>query len=146
MKKKKLLFWGIIVAAVVLVLNVMEHLFRGFNRFSGGRGNFGHGPGRMETGTMQPQGGMGRHQMMMNGTFQGHGGGFHWVGTLVFLMILIAALVVLFKWLRKKTKTGSMQQFIDTALVGSTVPVTNQNANILDQWEKNVTNQQKEDV
>jgi hypothetical protein len=31
-----------------------------------------------------------------------------------------------------------MQQFIDTSLAGSQNPVTNQNANILDQWEKNL--------
>jgi hypothetical protein len=40
--------------------------------------------------------------------------------------------VLLVRWLRKKAKTSSKQQFIDTPLVGSHTHLINQNASILD--------------
>lgn len=63
-----------------------------------------------------------------------HGGGFPWL----FLIIGLAVLVLLVRWLRKKSKASSMQQFINTSVVNSHIPVTNQNASVLDQWEKNI--------
>ncbi|TWE01131.1 hypothetical protein FB550_106188 [Neobacillus bataviensis] len=63
-------------------------------------------------------------------------GAHHCGGPWAFLIIGLAVLVLLVRWLRKKSKATSMQQFIDISLVGSQIPVTNQNANILDQWEK----------
>ncbi len=76
--------------------------------------------------------GFASHQMM-NGAYQ-HGGGFPWL----FLIIGIVAVVLLVKWLRNKSKAASMQRFIDTSLVSSHIPVANQNANLLDQWEKSL--------
>jgi hypothetical protein len=132
-KVKKGIFWGAIVAATVLVINVLHFLLGGERGREGG-----HGHGRMgEKGEMARQGGMEQrggfdHHQMMNGGH--HEGGFPWL----FVIIGLAALVLLVRWLRKRSKSSSMQQFIDTSLVGSHIPVTNQNASILDQWEKNL--------
>jgi hypothetical protein len=123
-KVKKGIFWGVIIASTVLVINVLHLSFGGSGAFA--RGPHGHGPGGMGRG-----GGFSGHQVM-NGAHQG--GGFPWL----FLLIGLAVLVLVVRWLRKKSKATSMQQFIDTSLVGSHIPVTNQNANVLDQWEKNI--------
>ena len=124
-KAKKGIFWGVIIASTVLVINALYFLLGGGSAFARGpRG--GHGPGGMGQ-----QAGF-NHHPMMNGAH--HGGGFPWL----FLIIGLAVLVLLIRWLRKKSKASSMQQFIDTSLAGSHIPVTNQNANILDQWEKNI--------
>ncbi|ULT56603.1 hypothetical protein L1999_26800 [Neobacillus drentensis] len=121
-KVEKGIFWGVIVASTVMVINVLHFLL-------GGRSAFARGPGGH--GEMGGRGGFAGHQMM-NGPH--HGGGFPWL----FLIIGLAVLVLLVRWLRKKSKTSSMQQFIDTSLAGSHIPVTNQNAAILDQWEKTI--------
>ena len=124
-KAKKGIFWGVIIASTVLVINVIHFLLGGGISFARGpRG--GHGPGGMGHG-----GGFGGHQIMYGAH---HGGGFPWA----LLIIGLAVLVLLVRWLRKKSINSSMQQFIDTSLVGSHIPVTNQNANILDQWEKTI--------
>ncbi|MEH7549171.1 MULTISPECIES: hypothetical protein [Bacillaceae] len=125
-KAKKGIFWGVIIASTVLVINVLHFLLGGSSAFVARGPHGGHGLGGMGHG-----GGFGGHQMM-NGAH--HGGGFPWL----FLIIGLAVLVLLVRWLRKKSKASSMQQFIDTSLVGSHIPVTNQNANILDQWEKTI--------
>ncbi|MEH7158920.1 hypothetical protein [Neobacillus drentensis] len=122
-KVKKGIFWSVIITSTVLVINLLHLLVGGSSAFA--RGPEGHGRGGMGHG-----GGFGGHQMM-NGAH--HDGGFPWL----FLIIGLAALVLLVRWLRNKSKASSMNQFIDTSLVGSHVPVTNQNASILDQWEKN---------
>ncbi|PLS04237.1 hypothetical protein [Neobacillus cucumis] len=124
-KVRKGIFWGVLIASTVLVINVLHFLLGGSSAFARGP-HGGHGPGGMGM-----QGGFG-HQQMMNGA--PHGGGFPWA----FLIIGLAVLVLLVRWLKKKSKASSMQQFIDTSLVGSHIPVTNQNASILDQWEKNI--------
>ncbi|WP_144556065.1 hypothetical protein [Bacillus sp. X1(2014)] len=123
---KKGIFWGVIVASTVLAINILHFLLGGSSAFA--RGPHGHGAG-----------GMGHHggfggggQEMMHGAH--HGGGFQWL----FLIIGLAALVLLVKWLRKKSKASSMQQFINTSVAGSQIPITNQNASVLDQWEKNL--------
>jgi hypothetical protein len=43
------------------------------------------------------------------------------------------------KWVRRKAKNSAMQQLIDTPVAGSHIPIVNQNASMLDQWEKNIT-------
>ena len=134
-KVKKGIFWGAIVAATILVINVLHFLLGGDRGREGGHGRGGIGMmqqgGMAQQGRMGQRGGFGHHQMM-NGVH--HGGGFPWL----FVIIGLAALVLLVRWLRKRSKSSSMQQFIDTSLVGSHIPVTNQNASILDQWEKNL--------
>ena len=144
-KAKKVIFWGVIVATTVLVINVLHFLLGGDRDREGGHGRGGvsqqggmaQQSGMAQQNGMSQQGGMGQrggfdHHQMMNGAH--HEGGFPWL----FLIIGLAILVLLVRWLRKKSKSSSMQQFIDTSLVGSHIPVTNQNANILDQWEKNL--------
>ncbi|WP_223594465.1 hypothetical protein [Neobacillus bataviensis] len=125
MKKNKVVFWGIIIAASVLVINVLHFLLGGHSAFA--RGPHGQGHGGMGT-----RGGGFGHNQFMNGPH--HEGGFPWLA----LIIGLAVLVLLVRWLRKKAKTSSMKQFIDTSIVGSHTPVMNQNAAILDQWEKNI--------
>jgi hypothetical protein len=119
-KIKKGIFWGVIVSSMVLVINVLHFLLGGSSAFA--RGPHGQGTSGMGRG-----GGSGGHQMM-------HNGGFPWL----FLIIGLAVLVLLVRWLRKKSKSSSVQQFINTSVVGSQLPVTNQNASALDQWEKNL--------
>ncbi|MBT2727288.1 hypothetical protein J7E63_10100 [Bacillus sp. ISL-75] len=134
-KVKKGIFWGVGIAAMILVVNVLHYLFGGHSHSSYANGPHGHGPG--PGGAMGQQGGFGSHQVM-NGPH--HGGGFPWLG----LLIGLAVLVLLVRWFRKKAKASSMKQFINTP-VGSHIPVINQNASILDTWEKNLTNK-KENV
>jgi hypothetical protein len=124
-KVKKGIFWGVIIASTVLVINVLHFLLGGGSAFA--RGPHGHGPGGMEH-----RDGFGGGHQMMNGA--NHDGGFPWL----FLIIGLAALVLLVRWLRKKSKASSMQQFINTSVVGSQIPVSTQNASVLDQWEKNL--------
>jgi uncharacterized membrane protein len=136
MKVKKGVFWGVMIAAMVLAVNALHYLIGGASVMAHGpgRGGMGHGRGGMGGG-MRPEGGFG-HQMMSG---PHHGGGFHWIGTLITLAIIIAVVVFLVKWLKKKSKAASMQQFIDTSLMSSHTPLTNSNANLLDQWEKSIT-------
>jgi hypothetical protein len=124
-KVKKGIFWGAIVASTVVVINVLHFLLGGNSAFA--RGPHGHGHGELGQ-----RGGFGGGHQMMNGAH--HDGGFPWL----FLIIGLAVLFLLVRWLRKKSKASSMQQFINTSVVGSHIPVTNQNASVLDQWEKNL--------
>ncbi|TSI07386.1 hypothetical protein [Lysinibacillus sp. BW-2-10] len=70
--------------------------------------------------------------------------GFPWFETFVVLIIGVIVLVFLMKWLNKKTKDSSMEQFIHTSLDTSYGPMKNQNEDILDQWEKTINNKEKE--
>lgn len=124
-KFKKGIFWGAIAASTLLVVKVFHFLLGGGREF--GHGHLGRGPGGMG----QQGGGFGQ-QAFMNGPH--HGGGFPWL----FLIIGIIAVVLLVKWLRKKSSTTSMSSFIDATIDQSHIPVSNQNARMLDQWEKNV--------
>ena len=130
-KSKKTIFWGAIITPIVLGV---YFLLGGYSALAAGP--HGHGPERMG-----PRGGFGGGHMM-NGT---HHGGFSWIGLLIFLIIGIAILVFLVKWLRKKSKASSMQQLIDTSLMSSHKPMINQNVSILDQWERNITNKKEND-
>ena len=124
-KVKKGIFWGVIVASTVLVFNVLHFFLGGHRDFARGQKGYGHGE-------MGQRGGFGGGHGMMNGAH--HNGGFPWL----FLIIGLAVLVLLVKWLRKKSKASSVQQFINTSVIGSHIPVINPNASILDQWEKNL--------
>lgn len=129
MKKKKVIFWGVITVSVIFVFNIIHG-------FLGG----GHGRGRAGMGQaagLGPQGGFGGHHQFMGGSH--FGGGFPWLAVLIGLGIL----VLLVRWFRKKSKTSAMNEFLDTAFVSSQKPIMNQNATILDQWEKNVTNKKE---
>lgn len=128
-KLKKSIFWGAWITPLVLGV---YFLFGGYSALAAGP--HGHGPGGMG-----PRGGFGGHQVM-NGA---HHGGFSWLGFLLFLIIGIAIAVLLVKWLRKKSKATSMQQFIDTSIMSSPKPINNQNTSILDQWEKNLVNKKE---
>jgi hypothetical protein len=134
-RAKKGVFWGIMIAAVILVFNLLHHLFGNTSDYAGR--HQGRGPGGMGMGT---RGGFGPHQMM-NGPH--HGGGFSWLGFLLFLIIAAAIIVLLVKWLRRKAKSATLHEFIDTPLVSSPIPVNNHNAEILDQWEKNLVNKKE---
>jgi hypothetical protein len=123
-KLKKSIFWGALITPMVLGV---YFLFGGYSALAAGP----HGHGR---GGMGQRGGFGGHQVM-NGA---HHGGFSWFAFLLILVIGIAIAVLLVKWLRKKSKASSMQQFIDTSIITSPKPMMNQDTNILDQWEKNL--------
>ena len=120
-KVKKSIFWGGIIASMVLIMN----LFGGLNALADGPR--GHGEGGMV------HSGQGGNHMMGH-----HHSEFSWFWFLLLLIIGIAVLVLLLKWLRRKSKSSAMQQFIDTSLISSQKPLTNQSANVLDQWEKNI--------
>ncbi|MDQ0199183.1 hypothetical protein [Neobacillus ginsengisoli] len=127
------IFWGAIVAAIIVGINFFRHLLGGHRDFYGGPNGFrSEGWGR--------RGGF-RQQQFMNGPH--HGGDFHLFGPLLFLIIGLAVLVLLVRWLRRKAKASSMERFIETPLMSSHTPVINHNARILDQWEKNLTNEKE---
>lgn len=116
---RKAIFWGGMITLIIL----------GFNLLIGGHQiRYGHVP---------PRGGFGGHHFMYG---PHHGGGFSWLGFLIFLLIIITSLVLFAKWLKRRAKKSSMQQFIDTSLASSYKPIMNQNDSILDQWEKNLKN------
>lgn len=128
------IFWGAIIASIVIVINFFRHLL------GGGRRHFGGDQNGFRSEGWGRQGGFRAHQFM-NGPH--HGGEFHLFGFLLFLIIGLAVLVLIVRWLRRKAKTSSMQQFIETPLASSHIPVINQNATILDQWEKNIANKKE---
>lgn len=130
---KKGIFWGAMVTVVILVINVLHFLLGGHGTHGDGPHGHEHGPRGMDMGQ---RGGFDPHQVM-NGPH--HEGGFPWI----VLFIGLAVLVLLVRWLRKKAKTSSMKQFIDTSLVGSHTQVINQNANILYQWKKNLADKKE---
>lgn len=125
---KLAVLWGVIITSVLLVINFALHLLGGFQRNVVVHNGF-HPEGRGH------RGGMGQHQFM-NGPH--HGGYFSWFGLLLFLVIGLAALVLIVRWVRRKAKTSAMQQFIETPVAGTHIPVIHQNASMLDQWEKNI--------
>jgi uncharacterized membrane protein len=90
---------------------------------------------------MRSQGGFGHHVFMYG---PHHGGGFHVFGFLLFLIIAAVIVVLAMKWLRKKAKSSSMQQLIDTPFVSSHTPVSTMNGSILDQWEKSIKENEKD--
>ena len=73
-----------------------------------------------------------------------HHTGFPWLGTTLLLIIGIIAIVFFMKWLNKKTKDSSMDQFIHTSFESSHRPMKMQSEDILDHWEKTVKDKEKE--
>lgn len=134
-KIKKGIFWGGMIASMILILNVAHYLVGGASALAAG--HHGHGPRGMghHGAGFVPQQMMGAHH---------HGMGFSWLWFLFFLILGITAIVLVVKMLRKKSKAASMQQFIDTNLVSSHTSLMNQNANLLDQWEKNLNKKENE--
>ena len=129
-KVKLAIFWGVVVTSVVLGINIVLHLLGGLHSKPVAIVNGFRPEGRRH------HGGMGHHQFM-NGPH--HGGDFSWLGLLAFLIIGLAVLVLIVRWIRKKAKKPAMQQFIETPVTGSHIPVINHNASLLDKWEKNIT-------
>ncbi|NRD76758.1 hypothetical protein HPT25_04535 [Bacillus sp. BRMEA1] len=140
-KVKLGIFWGAIIAGVVVVINGLRHLL------GGGRGQF---DGRGQSGDFAQQGwspkgdGFGHHRFMHGAGFH-HGGEFHILGFLLFLIMAAVAAVLLFRWLRRKAKSSTTKPFIDTSLMSSHTPVISQNATILDQWEKEILNKKEKE-
>lgn len=136
MKKTRMklaILWGVIITAVIVVINGLHHLFEGGERES--RMN-GFRQGRWEgAGHFANQGGMGHRQFMYG---PHHGGEFHWLGLLLFLIIGLAVLVLLVKWLRRRANSSTMSRFVESPMVDSYTPVINHDSHILDEWEKNV--------
>lgn len=148
-KVKKGIFWGGIVASIILVMNVFHNLFGGLNALAAGP--HGHGPRGLDRHSgfgqqndiglqsgFAPHHGFGPQHMMGP-----HHSGFSWIWFLFFLILGIVVLVLVVKWLRRKSKASAMQQFIDTSLLNSHRPLANQNGNVLDQWEKNLINKKE---
>lgn len=133
MKSKMIkgIFWGGIIASLILAMNVFHFLFGCLNVLAAGPHGHGHRG-------MGPHGGFESNPMM---GYQHNG--FSWIGSLLVLILVIAALVLIVKWLRRNSKEAAMQQFIDTSLSSSYRPVSNQNGNILDQWEKSLINKKE---
>jgi H+/Cl- antiporter ClcA len=126
---KLAILWGVMITAALVVINFILHLAGGYQTnvvFQNGFRPEGRGH----------HGGRGPHPFM-NGPH--HGGEFSWFGLLLFLIIGLAILVLIVRWVRKKAKNSAMQQFMVTTVVGSHIPIVNQNASMLDQWEKNIT-------
>jgi H+/Cl- antiporter ClcA len=126
---KLAVIWGVIITSALVVINFFLHLLGG------------HQTNEVFRNGLRPEGrghhgGRGPHPFM-NGHH--HGVEFSWLGLLLFLIIGLTLLVLIVKWVRRKAKNSAMQQFIDTPVTGSHIPVINQNASMLDQWEKNIT-------
>jgi H+/Cl- antiporter ClcA len=127
-KVKLAIFFGVVITSILLMVNLFLHLFtnqpqqvvvtKGFH--PGGRGHHG---------------GFEAHMVMRASH---HGGDFSWMSLLLFLIIGLAVVVLLVKWLSNKSKKSSMQRLIETPVTGSYTTVINRNAQVLDQWEKNL--------
>ncbi|MDN4494335.1 hypothetical protein [Ureibacillus aquaedulcis] len=128
------------LSQLVLRGGIITSLILGVSLILGGyrasaAGMHGHGPGGMPT--MREFGG---HHVM----FGPQHAGFPWLGLLVFFIIGIAVAVLLVKWLKNKSKTPSMEHFIQTTLASPYKSMNSQNEHILDQWEKELN--KKENV
>lgn len=125
-KVKLAIFFGVVITSILLMVNFFFHLFVNqpqqvvVTRHPGGRGQHG---------------GFEAHAIMRA---PHHGGDFSWMGLLLFLVIGLAVVVLLVKWLSNKSKKSSMQRLIETPVTGSYTTVINRNAQVLDQWEKNL--------
>jgi hypothetical protein len=129
-KMKRGIFWGGLIALVAFIINGLHHTFGGQRSF--GNAPHGHGPGRM----MGQQGGLGNRGGFAPHQFSHHGGDFHWLGILFFLVIAVAFLFMLVRWLRRKANSSSMVH--STTALELPTPVVNPNGTILDQWEKDL--------
>jgi len=127
-KFKLAIIWGAIAASLLVVFNFFLHLAGGpQSKIAAFREVRPEGRGH--------HGGFGHQPFMTNSH---HGGDFSWLAFLLILLLGLAIVVLFVRWLRKKAKASSMQQFIETPVTGSHIPVINQNARLLDNWEKNI--------
>jgi hypothetical protein len=134
------IFWGAIAAFIIVGISIVRHLFEPNRQFSDGANGFRSGGMMGRGGMMNRQGSFGRHEFMYG---HHHGGEFHIFGVLLFLIIAAAIVILVMRWLRRKAKSSSMQQLIDTPFVSSHTPVSTMNGNILDQWEKSLMNKKE---
>lgn len=132
-KVKLAIIWGAVITIVLLAANAVLHLFANRQNYVVVTNGF-HPRGRGHHGGFGPHPGMNIHH---------YGEDFSWMGLLLFLMIGLAVLVLLVRWLRKKSKTSAMQQLIETPLAGSHTKVMTSNAMLLDRWEKNLRNKKE---
>lgn len=71
--------------------------------------------------------------------------GLSWPWFLLLLILGITALVFLVRWVRRKSKANHVQQFIDTSLSTTHHSIPNQAAIVLDRWETNYNQKEKND-
>ncbi|MDQ0231821.1 hypothetical protein [Metabacillus malikii] len=131
MKWKKTFMWGGLLTTMVFGIYFLLGA-----KPSLAMGPHGHGPRGI-----QPHRGFDGH----HGIVPHVGSGFSWLGSILLLAIIITVIVLVAKWLRKKSQASAMQQFIDTSMMSSHKPVYNQNASMIDQWEKNLRNNKEND-
>lgn len=132
-KVKKGMFWTGMIAVMMVVINVFHHLFGALNVLASGPHGHGGPKGMGPHGSFSPLGGSASHHMI---GYQQQG--FSWLWFLLIASLVVAVIVVVMKWLRKKLKDAAMQQFIHTSIMNSHRPMPNQNTNVLDQWEKSL--------
>lgn len=125
---------SVLRGGMIISLIVGVFLLIGGNSASAA-GMHGHGPGGMV-----PARDFGGHHVL----YGPQHGGFPWLALLVFFIIAITVVILLMKWLKKKAKATSMEQFIQTTLASSYRPMKSQKECILDQWEKEIN--KKENV
>jgi fructose-specific phosphotransferase system IIC component len=121
---KLVVFWGAIITAIFVAINVLRHLLGGEHR------DFVKGARSEAWGR---HGDFGHHQMMYG--FHHHEE-FHWFALLLFLLIGLAVVILFVKWLRRKAKSSNKKQLNNTPIMNSHTPVINHNGRILDQWEQ----------
>src|SRR5689334_558326 len=93
------IFLGVIVASIIMGINFFRHLLEGGHR------SFNGGPNEFRSGRMMgDRGGFGQHAYMYG---PHHGGEFHVFGFLLFLIIAAAIVILVVRWLRRKTKASS---------------------------------------
>lgn len=85
--------------------------------------------------------GNGAHHVMY-GPYHG-GGGFPWLGTIVFILVGIMIFMFLLKWFKKRTNESSIEQFIHTTIATPYRPMNTQHDDVLDQWEKSLMKGEK---
>ncbi|MCM3033219.1 MULTISPECIES: hypothetical protein [unclassified Niallia] len=125
---KKSIFWGVLIASILLAISIIKNLIGGAAALAHGYG-FGGG---------MRQGGFGHGQMM--GGFH-HEPSFSWLGILFFVIIAAAVITFVIKLFKKKSQSSSVEHFINTSAMSTPKPSVNvNNASILDEWEKNNTN------
>ncbi|MBM7690928.1 hypothetical protein JOC77_000331 [Peribacillus deserti] len=123
---KKGIFWGAIAVSIIFLVQFVINLLNSLRPYDSHPG-----PRHMGRGHGQGPGFEPRH--FAHGPHQG--GDFAWIGWLLFLAVALAAVVLIFKWLRKKN--DSFQSFVNIPLTGPAGTVNESNADVLDTWEKN---------
>lgn len=132
---RKSIFWGAVITSMTLVISLFFNLFGGNAALASGFHEHDRGS------VMVLHKGFGHEQMVASSH---HGIGLSWIWFLLILTIGLTVLFLAVKGLRKKSRSASMEQFIDSSLISSPRPlINNNNASILDEWEKNITNKKE---